>query len=77
MSLCTLEYQGAYAKQDCYYYPEICTGIEMFKKPLITIHGIAISLNDIGHRIKLYYPFDPVGKHVYIPKNRCGPLSHL
>ena len=49
----------------------------MLKKPGISVNGVSVALNDIGHRIELYYPFKLIRHNLNVPQNRCSPLEQL
>ena len=49
----------------------------MLKEPGITVNGVTITLNDIGHGIELDKPLKLVGNDLNIPQNRSSPLENL
>ena len=55
--------------------PKICGRIKMLKEPCITVNGIAVALNNVGHGIELNKPFVLIGYDLNIPENRCAPLE--
>ena len=49
----------------------------MLKEPCITVDGISVALNDVGHGIKLDDPLVVIRNYINIPEDWCKPLEQL